>query len=98
MWVDFTKCGTLQSDCLDDTLEEARRLCAAYSNKACAVVIAPAMTSSRVIGGKRGEVRLGSLHSCSHANCSLQLQTSENLFGAGESKINLIPKPSTQPA
>ena len=42
---------------LDETMEEARKLLAAFSNKAAAFIIAPAMTSSKVVAGKRGEMR-----------------------------------------
>lgn len=59
VWADFTKCGTVQQDTLDEVTEEIRRICAAYPNKSCAVVIAPAMTSARVVAGKRGEMRQG---------------------------------------
>ena len=55
--VDLTKSGTLQADHLDAVTEEARRVCSAYPNKAAAVIVAPTMISSRVIAGKRGELR-----------------------------------------
>ncbi|CAE7231323.1 unnamed protein product, partial [Symbiodinium microadriaticum] len=56
VWLDFTKCGALQQDELDDSMEEVRRITATFPNKTAAVVIAPAMTSARVVAGKRGEM------------------------------------------
>ncbi|CAE7777691.1 unnamed protein product [Symbiodinium sp. CCMP2456] len=57
VWVDYTKCGALQQDELDDSMEEVRRILATFPNKGAAVVIAPALTSARVVAGKRGEMR-----------------------------------------
>ena len=57
VWVDLTKSGTLQADHLDAVSEEVRRVCSAYPNKAVGLIIAPTMISSKVVAGKRGELR-----------------------------------------
>ena len=57
VWLDFTKCGTLGKDTLGDSMEEIRRILSAFPNRAAAMIIAPYLTSSKAIAGKRGELR-----------------------------------------
>ena len=57
VFMDYTKCGCLQQDKLDETTEAIRRLLNAYGNKSVAILVAPTLVSSKVVGGKRGECR-----------------------------------------
>ena len=59
VWCDFSKCGALQAERLDEVLEESRMLATAFSLKCCVVVIAPTLVSTKVLAGKRGENRPG---------------------------------------
>ncbi|CAE7749170.1 unnamed protein product [Symbiodinium sp. CCMP2456] len=87
VWADFTKCGTVQQDTLDEVTEEIRRICAAYPNKSCAVVIAPAMTSARVVAGKRGEMRR--MEDKLDAKCLTSLRFAIRMDGTGHGNRRL---------
>ncbi|CAE6965558.1 unnamed protein product [Symbiodinium sp. CCMP2592] len=47
----------MEADHLDAVAEEVRRVCSAYPKKSAGVIIAPTMISSKVVAGKRGELR-----------------------------------------